>query len=203
MAVRARIDPVEKVTAAAVLGETLPERRAAAAQFAREGIDDAERVNQKAFGRVPQHTVTVDGRQGAPLETVNPDRGEIIVEFEIVSDLIKTIADMLAQRSPVVSGEYRRGHKLLADGKEVSFDSIPQAEEYVFINVVPYARKIEVGKTKAGRAFVIQVANRIYERTARDVRSKLGNSADIRFEYRTLFRSSESAPAIVVRYRKV
>ena len=50
-------------------------------------------------------------------------------------------------------------------------ETIPPADEYVFINPVPYARRIEVGKTKSGRPFLIQVPNKIYERTAKDARA--------------------------------
>ena len=51
----------------------------------------------------------------------------------------------------------------------------PLASEYVFLNTVPYARKIEIGKTESGRDFVIQVPNRIYERTANDAQARFGN----------------------------
>jgi hypothetical protein len=58
------------------------------------------------------------------------------------------------------------------------------AREYTFINMVPYARRIEIGKTKSGRSFALQVENRIYERTAKDAKAKFGKAADIQFGYR-------------------
>ena len=135
-------------------------------------------------------TVTVDGVPNAPLETVDPDGGSIIAEWDILVDgLLRWIAEQLVARSPVVSGAYRRGHTLYVDGTEVPIggDIRPSAdaEEYVFLNPVPYARKIEVGKTKAGRAFVIQVPNHIYERTAKDARARFGNQAKIRISVRS------------------
>lgn len=101
------------------------------------------------------------------------------------------IARELRARSPVQSGAYRGAHELWADGEvlmnaaDVNDDAkLPAAEEFSFTNTVPYSRKIEVGKTKAGRAFVLQVAPNIYERTARDASQRFRDIADISFEMR-------------------
>jgi hypothetical protein len=53
----------------------------------------------------------------------------------------------------------------------------------VFINLVPYARRLEIGKTKDGRDFLISVPNRIYERTYKEAKSRFGNIAKITFTY--------------------
>lgn len=204
MPVRARIDPVERITEAQIRADLLlPEQKRAAADFVRAGIAEADATNQRILGRIPPKTITVDGRRGAALESVNPNGGDVIVEYDVFVDVLRQIADMLVERSPVVSGAYKRGHTLFADGREVPLGgNIPLADEYVFINSVPYARKIEVGKTKSGRAFVIQVPNRIYERTAKDAKSRFGNSADISFGYRQAQGSSATSPAIIVRTRR-
>ena len=90
-------------------------------------------------------------------------------------------------RSPAVSGAYREGHTLFADGSETDpLGTVPMASQYVFTNTVPYTRKIEIGETKKGTPFVIQVQNRIYERTAQDAINKFGNQAKIRFTYQPL-----------------
>jgi hypothetical protein len=191
MAVRVKIDPVDREIAAMVRSDlSRGEQAKAAAQFAREGFQEADQNNALILGRKVPHTVTVDGARGVPLESVNPDGGSIIFEWEVVTDVLKWIADTLKERSPRVSGDYIAGHTLFADGAEVPIGAvIPNAEEYVFLNTVPYSRKIEVGKTKTGRAFVIQVENRIYERTARDARSRFGNVADISFAFRQTMKS--------------
>jgi hypothetical protein len=188
MVVRIKIDPVERITEAMIRADlVLPAQKKAAADFARAGLEDAKESNRLILGRVPPFTTTVDGRRGAALESVNPDGGSIIFEFDLVVDVLSWIADKLIERSPVVSGRYRRGHVLLADGVEVALGrEIPAADEYVFVNHESYARKIEVGKTESGRAFVIQVANKIYERTASDANSRFGNIAAIKFGYREL-----------------
>ncbi len=188
MALSIKIDPVERFTEVDVRNDlSLPEQRASVAAYVQDGIAEAKATNARVLGRVPPFTVTVDGREGAPLDSVNPDGGSIIVEFELVGDVLTWIAQTLLDRSPVVSGAYRKGHTLFADGAEVDpFGVIPSASVYVFTNGVPYTRKIEIGKTEAGRDFVIQVQNKIYERTATDAKAKYGNIAKIRFTYQSL-----------------
>lgn len=221
MALRVKIDPVEKDIAAMISRDlSVQAQQAEAAAFARQGIDEATRINRMILGREPPVTVWVDGRKGAALESVKPNGGVIIAEFELIEGVLRFIAEELERRSPVVSGAYRRGHTLFVDGLEVQRGGrIPLGEEYVFANAVPYARKIEVGKTEAGRAFVIQVPNRIYERLAKDARSRFGNQAEIKFAFREFvgaYRLRHAAgrrrdrqrggavqsPAIIVRARK-
>ncbi len=75
---------------------------------------------------------------------------------------------------------------LFADGVEVDASSVvQQAEEYVFLNPLPYSRKLEIGKTKSGRDFLVSVPNRIYERTADDAKRRFSNIARIKFSYRS------------------
>ncbi len=194
MAVKIRIDPVERVTEATVRGDLALQAKAAG-EFARDGIAEADQINQRILGRVPPRAVTVDGRLNAALESVNPNGGQIIVEYELIGDVLRTIGKMLQDRSPDVSGAYKRGHTLFVDGQEVPLNGqIPQGEEFAFTNLVPYARKIEIGKTKSGRSFVVQVPNRIYERTAKDAKSRFGNIAEIFFTYRGIVGGSQVNP---------
>ena len=206
-----KIDPVEKFTEVDVRNDiSLPEQKASVAAYVQAGIDEAKAKNRSVLGRVPPFTVTVDGREGAPLDSVDPDGGSIIVEFELVGDVLTWIAQTLLDRSPHVSGDYRHGHTLFADGIEVDpFGIIPSASVYVFTNDVPYTRKIEIGKTESGRDFVIQVQNRIYERTANDAKAQFGNIAKIRFTYQPLiggaigkWASSPSAARLASRHKR-
>lgn len=214
MALKVRIDPVERVTTATLMAElSQPEQRAAAANLARAGIEEAKQINRSVLGRVPPCVTIVDGRRGAPLDSVSPNGGQIVTEFELVGDVLKWIANELNERSPYFKGDYLRGHTVFADGREIDVGAvIPDAEEYVLINTVPYARKIEIGRTRAGRAFLLQVPNRIYERTAADASRRFGNIARVRFGYRGVVgraisgrrphnRSETRFPAIVVRPR--
>ncbi|MES5483571.1 hypothetical protein QMZ05_12505 [Bradyrhizobium sp. INPA03-11B] len=204
MAVRTRITSYER-NFQLILDRNLSAavRSKRVADFAQAQIDDADAINAAALGgSAPPKTVTVDGKQGAPLDSVNPDRGIIIAEWRLVGEVLLWIYSTLVARSPVVSGEYQRGHTLYADGTKSNPARPPLAGEYIFINVVPYARKIEIGKTESGRDFVIQVQNRIYERTAEDAVRQFGNIAKIRFTYKSASgaarRQDDRVPAIVV-----
>lgn len=206
MAVKVKITPFEKTLKLIVDRNLSPKARSQRiAAFARNEIDAIDAQNKAALGAVPPKTITVDGRQGAPLESVNPDRGTIIAEWRLVGEVLTWIMATLKQRSPVVSGAYRNNHLLYADGAEADANHPPLAQEYTFLNPLPYARKIEIGKTKAGRDFVIQVPNRIYERTADDAKARFGNLAKIRFTYQAAVggriarkNRGDRVPAIVV-----
>lgn len=186
MAIRVRLDPIA-ATLRVMVDKDASEgaQKAAIARFARDEIAKADVINTRALGRAPSKEVTVDGRKGGALESVKVNGGLIVAEWEIFTDVLVWIAKTLKERSPRISGEYVSGHRLFADGVEIPVtNSPPRAGEFTFLNLVPYARKIEIGKTKAGRNFVIQVPNRIYERVAQDARARFGNVADIRFAYR-------------------
>lgn len=166
----------------ALLDETLSTkaRNDQVAAFARRQIAAADQINRQALGVVPPKTISVNGRTNETLTNIiPPDTGIIVAEYRIVDDVLAWIIKTLRDRSPIISGDYRRGHRLFADDVEVDADNPPIARRYAFFNLVPYARKIEVGKTKAGRDFVIRVQNKIYERTGNDAKAKFGNVAKI------------------------
>ena len=151
------------------------------AAHARFIIEDADEKNRRALGAVPPRTIMVNGHQDDTLSRiVPPDKGTIVVEYKLFEDVLAWILQTLRDRSPVVSGEYRDGHRLFADDIEVDDPAHPPlASRYTIFNVVPYARKLEIGKTKTGRDFVIQVPNLIYKRTAQDAKQRFGNVAKI------------------------
>jgi hypothetical protein len=188
MAVKTRITPLAETIKLLVANTISPEaQKQAVASFAQGAIAEADATNRRVLGRLPPRTITVDGRQGAALTDVKPDGGSIIVEYELITDVLVWIGDTLRERSPVQSGKYRDSWTLLADGVEVGQgEAVPGAETYTFVNEVPYARKIEVGLTKSGRPFVVQVPNRIAERTAKDAASRFGNIAKVRSTFISL-----------------
>lgn len=188
MAIKTKVEPIAQFVEVVAREDLSPQARSRSiAGFARQQLASAQQTNARVLGRVPRHETFVDGRKGAPLEAVRPAGGTIVFTFELIDDLLRWIARMLVERSPVRSGDYARGHRLFADSVEVPMGAgtpIPPAEVYTFANLVPYARKIEVGKTNSGRDFVIQVPNRIYERTAKDARARFGNLVKITSSYR-------------------
>lgn len=187
MAVTTKIDSIERDVQLIVADMLSPAAQSKAiADYAREEISKGDDANRRILGRLPPRTVTVDGNAGAALETVRPSGGNITAEWELFVELLGWFAQTLDDRSPFVSGEYKNGHTLFADGVEVPRGAqIPLASEFVYINLVAYARKIEVGRTQSGRPFVIQVQNRIYERTFKDGKARFGNQARITFGYET------------------
>jgi len=204
MTVKTKIEPLETWVNLTVNAALSPEARSKAiAKYAGERLVGAQEVNRRVLGRLPSHETYVDGRKGGVLESVNPDRGVITFEFDLIFDVLRWIGDTLIERSPVVSGAYRRGHTLFADGVEIPLgDHLPVADEYSFTNMVPYSRKIELGKTKAGRAFVIQVEPRIYERTAKEARSRFGNTVKIEYTFRGIVGGQQINPLGLSRNRK-
>jgi len=185
MALRVKVEPVDSWVAVTVSELLAPEARSEAiAEFARGRLDEALDKNSRAVGGTTPFEQFVDGRKGAMLESVNPERGVIVFEFELVSEVLAWIMTMLIERSPRRSGRYRDSHTFFADGAQAVIGAPPIAEEYSFANLQPYARKLEIARTKSGRDFLISVPNRIYERTAKDARARFGNVAKIGFTYR-------------------
>ncbi len=109
------------------------------------------------------------------------------------------IATQLRDGSPVLSGAYRDAHHLYADGTPlmdagaVTEDvRLPEAQEFSFSNTVPYSRKIEMGVTKSGRAFVISVPNHLYERVAKDASERFQGLAEIAYEVRAVIGAEQT-----------
>ncbi|MEP9389662.1 hypothetical protein [Mesorhizobium sp. KR9-304] len=190
MVLRTKIEPIDDWISITVDEMLSPEaRQEAVASFARAQLAETLEGNRLVLGRPTPYQQFVDGRQGAPLNSVNPDRGRIIFEFELFVEILSWIYSKLVERSPRGpkggAGTYRDAHRLFADDKEIAVAAdVPQAAEYAFANLLPYARRLEIGKTEAGRDFLVSVPNRIYERTAKDARSRFGNIAKIGFSYR-------------------
>jgi hypothetical protein len=162
-------------------------RSKALADHARVALADGQKQNQSILGRVPPHDTYVDGKHNAAIETVRPE-GRIVFEFELLDDVFAWIADMLVLNSPVGRGDdprpghptlYASSHAFFADGQGVDPSKpVPPASEYVFVNVQPYARKIE-------RGLSMQAPSGVYEVVANLANRRFGNLVRIRFGYRT------------------
>lgn len=204
MALKTRVDPIDR-DIELMLSEELSEKAQSRvfAEFAGAQIADARNTNRQILGRLPRETVTVDGRQGAPLDTVRPD-GVIIAEFQLFDDVLIWIADQLEKHSPIKTGRFRKNNTLFADGIETQVGSkLPDAEEFVFTNTLPYTRKIERGQSSQAPDGVFQVVATLAQR-------RFGNVAKVTFSYRTALggmfiggregdRSDQRNPAIIVR----
>jgi hypothetical protein len=192
----------------AVLLEALSPSEAAKqfASIAATHIADAKRINRVALGRDPAFTTYVDGQAGASLESVKFPTGVIFTEFELVTDILIFIAGMLEKFSPVGRGKdrrpghpglYKRSHVLFADNIEIDLTTpalVPQilsADEYVFVNTLPYARKIERGYSR-------QRPEGVYQSVADIARRRYSKVARIEYSFRSIH-GGERNPAIVIR----
>ena len=147
------------------------------ANAAMRALAEAQSQNRSALGYVPPHRTFVDGRTGAPLESVKPE-GTIAFRFQLVNDVVQTCLEELRKASPVLTGRYRRSHVIYADGQIVPAGSpIMAAREVVILNLVPYARKIERGLSQ-------QAPNGVYEAVAAQMKRRFSNVAKIAFSYR-------------------
>ncbi len=180
MAVRTRVEPINRDIDLIVSEDLSPSARSKLlASFAEEQFKEAQTLNSRALGRVPKYETFVDGRAGADLATVKPS-GSIVFEFELVSDVIEWIQQMLIQHSPERSGRYSRSHILFADGVEVQFGAnVPDAHEYVFVNTQPYARKIERGLSAQAKSGVYEIVSVLASR-------RFGNIAKVKFTFRAI-----------------
>lgn len=206
MRVSTRVQPIARDLELLLSDSIGPKARSAMlAEYAGEVIEEAKQQNKRVLGKVPPYDVYVDGREGAPLASVKPD-GVIRAEFELVNEALAWIMTQLQMHSPVLSGRYAKSHELFADGADTENpNAAPPAEEYVFLNVQPYARKIERGQSS-------QAPDGVYQAVATLARRRFGNVASIDFSYRTAIgggiiggragdRSNLRNPAIIVRMR--
>ena len=125
----------------------------------------------------------VDGREGAPLTAVRAD-GTIIFAWSYAGEVVKRIYELMVAKAPRLKGQYIRGLLVMADGRETAPTAIPAgAAAYHVVASVPYARRLEVGKRRNGRPFVIQVPMHNVEATAIEARKLFGTLADISYTY--------------------
>jgi hypothetical protein len=110
--------------------------------------------------------------------------GPIVYLYHYTTEVIEQALLLLQRLSPVRSGLYAKSHTIYgAGGTPIGRAPKELTEDVIISNPVPYARKIEVGKTRSGRPFVIQVPPRIYERAAKALQSRYRNVAKIEYNY--------------------
>ncbi len=178
MSIETRIKPFERDVLFDLSGLSPEEQSAALAEFARQEIDAAAAQNKAAIGHSVDYETFVDGVKSDRFEIVAPN-GIIVAEFDLGSDLIQWIVEQILKHAPYLTGRFRKSIRIFADGVEVdSWSDIPEGvEEIVITSVVPYARKIEEGKST-------QAPDGVFEAVAAMAAARYGNQANIRFTYR-------------------
>jgi hypothetical protein len=199
MSVNFKFEPIDRDIAFLLSEELSPAAQSASlAAFAEEQRDDALSANTTALGSAPPYDTFVDGARSSHLEGVRPN-GVIVFEFELFVNMMGWIDLQLITHSPVRSGRYRRSHVLFADGVEVDQSGnapLPDAREFVYLNMVPYARLIERGLSK-------QAPDGVYQGIALMAARRFGNLAAFKFEYRRVANAGRGGrddrqPAIVI-----
>lgn len=102
----------------------------------------------------------------------------IIFSFELQHDVVAFISDELGKHSPFKSGRYMHSHVIFADG--ILVEDLTQMPDYaatgewLFVNTLPYARKIEEGESS-------MAPNGVYELVAQEAQQRYGSNCIIEF----------------------
>lgn len=205
------IDPIDLDIEILIREEFSPAARSAAlASFAREQLAEAQAVNEKALGFVPDHTSLVDGQAGVSEDQVRPD-GVIVYGFQLLPEIFGWVAEQLRAHAPVLSGRFRDSIAFYADGVLADpAGEVPVAAEYVFLSPLPYARKIEGSGARPPES--LMAPNGVFEAVASLADQRFGNQALVRFVFRAPFGdellsgragdvSDARVPAISIRLR--
>mgnify|MGYP000564759762 CR=1 FL=1 len=159
--------------------------RALLVRTARAGIAQITQEQTNRAGIAPGVAVYANRPGNAALETVRLP-GPIVARWDYRREIALATLAALRRASPVQSGAYRDAHELQLNG--VAVETLPAnlapGDEIRIVNAVPYARRLEIGKTKSGRDFVLKVEPRIYERVAKgQIAPRYRNVAKITFTY--------------------
>ncbi len=153
--------------------------RTARAGHARIMAEQARRA-----GVIPEWTAYANQEGNSNLDSVRLP-GPIVFRYRYLREIVIHAINRLEFWSPVDSGLYKKSHTLYVNGIASPLDTpIKPGDEVYIANPVPYARRLEVGKTQTGRNFLVSVPNRIYERVAKqDLIPRYRNAAGISVIY--------------------
>jgi hypothetical protein len=197
MAVRTRIEPIDRDIEVLLDGLASPEERSRTlAQFAREALADGQEINTRVLGTTPPHDTIVDRVPGASIDGVRPD-GLIVFEFKLLDDVLVWISEQLVRKAPVRTGKFTASFALFADDVQVDIVDPPAgAKEYIFLNTQPYSRKIERGQSP-------QAPDGIFEAIAILANRRFGNTASVGFTFRSpILKYVPGAPTRKARARR-
>jgi len=149
------------------------DREAGRAFLVKVARENTARISQEQTGRAgiaPGIEMYANRPGNSNLESVELP-GPIVSIFDYRREIAQAALNELRRASPRSSGRYQESHTLYLNGSPVA--NIPATlatgDELMISNPVPYSRKIEVGTTREGRAFVLNVEPRIYERVAKRI----------------------------------
>lgn len=217
MATRAvRLENLERevtVIGNGLVGEALKRRHI---EVAREKLSEEMDKQARVFGSPLPYLQAVDGVAGASLAAVKPG-GVIRFDFSALREVIVDAEATLLRLSPVGGPKqktrsgwphYRDSHLLFIDGAEAR--EVPKhvspASEIIFINALPYSRRIELGWSGS------QAPDGVYDVAERELRRRWGRIARIDSTFRGISgaslipgragnKSADRYPALVIKSR--
>lgn len=134
-------------------------------------------------GVIPEWSAYANTPSNTNLQSVRLP-GPIVYTYRYFREILLVAVHALEVASPVRSGAYKNAHTVYVDGVEASPSAkIEFGQRIIIANPLPYARRLEIGKTESGRDFLISVPNRIYERVAKILLQRYRNVAKISFGY--------------------
>lgn len=155
-------------------------------KVARKGITQIKmEQTARAGGISPNVRTYANNPNNANIDSVKLP-GPIVANFDYRTEIALFTQSTLEKLSPIQSGAYVQAHLIWVNGAPV--DMLPSElklnDQVMLANPLPYSRRLEIGKTKSGRDFVLQVQPRIYERALRVVRGVYGNTAvDLKYTF--------------------
>lgn len=134
------VQRTSRVTASTLLPQA--ERARIIARAARGERDGLIRAGQAS----PQYRTLVDGRDNAPEESIRPG-GAIIYRFNTLGQAAIFALAFARERSPALSGTYRRSWFVAVNGKawDGNLNDVPLDAAVWVVNAAPYHRKIHTG----------------------------------------------------------
>lgn len=175
------------------------------AEAHRRLVERAKAENLKVLARQKQrvgYEPAWEGFGDTPGRPVEAAKQKVVYKYTYLQEMISVFLQALRDASPSVSGKYKASHHLYIGGHQVPDDTMLKPGDDIWIsNPVPYARRLEIGKRTSGKPFLLQVDNRIYERTARKLGSRYSNAAKVEFGYVTMPDAWEIKGKLPPRYR--
>lgn len=157
------------------------------AAFHRAAEGEMRRVveaQRQRAGIPPATTVIADGVRHAPISSA---KKIVVIEYRYWQEIVSEAIRFFEGRAPRRTGAYLGSVRVFVDGSLVQPNKIP--ENFAEITISPtvlYSRRLEVGKRKDGRPYVVQVPPRIVDAVTVMLRKKYGRAANFKTEFRRL-----------------
>lgn len=152
--------------------------------LANVAVDAATQRNRAAIGRDVGRKIIVDGKDGAPINSVKVG-GTVVALFAVQEAAVDYAWETIAALSPVDMREtadnvvYRDSHEMLVNGVAAEGPPVTIGPDDVvtFVNLLSYARRIEKGWSRK------QAPDGVYEAASAIIRARFGRLVKVKFGY--------------------